>query len=171
MEPALLIRGRWFAGSRRNVTSRWRRKVLNPWPTAQGACAVASTPGVPLKITIRSASADIIRQSCSMTKHVLPKCETTHRLMTFATMTRCSQSRPALGSSIRYTMAGVPRHTVMAKRCNSPPDKVDTVRSMSSSMRSGRRTNNLNSLSVKATWRLRSNRSLTVLWYRRNFGA
>mmetsp|Transcript_7437 Transcript_7437/g.18702 ORF Transcript_7437/g.18702 Transcript_7437/m.18702 type:complete len:92 (-) Transcript_7437:1448-1723(-) len=91
--------------------------------------------------------------------------------MTFATITRCSQSRPALGSSMRYTMAGVPKHTVMARRCSSPPESVETVRSIISSMRSGLMTKSLNKLSWKAACKFRSNNSLTVLVYLLYLGA
>jgi len=50
-------------------------------------------------------------------------CERRKNLMTFAAITRCSQSRPAEGSSSRNTLAGFPRHRVMATRCSSPPEE------------------------------------------------
>lgn len=49
-----------------------------------------------------------------------------YRLMTLAAMRRCSESKYADGSSIRYTSAGLPKHRARATRCNSPPDKVCT---------------------------------------------
>ena len=46
--------------------------------------------------------------------------------MTLAACKRCSESKYADGSSIRYTSAGFPRHNANATLCNSPPDKFCT---------------------------------------------
>mmetsp|Transcript_18274 Transcript_18274/g.50722 ORF Transcript_18274/g.50722 Transcript_18274/m.50722 type:complete len:87 (-) Transcript_18274:396-656(-) len=82
-------------------------------------------------------------KSCSTTKAVFLLCMM-NRLITFAQLMRCSESRYALGSSTRYTSAGFPKATVIASRCSSPPDRVCTPLSMMFSMISGFITSEMN---------------------------
>mmetsp|Transcript_36848 Transcript_36848/g.75173 ORF Transcript_36848/g.75173 Transcript_36848/m.75173 type:complete len:122 (+) Transcript_36848:629-994(+) len=101
-----------------------------------GLDAVASTPGFPWYTTTRSARYVAMMKSCSTTKAVFLACMM-KRLMTLAQLIRCSESRYADGSSIRYTSAGVPSARTMASRWSSPPDRVCTPLSMMLSMTRG----------------------------------
>mmetsp|Transcript_36765 Transcript_36765/g.79587 ORF Transcript_36765/g.79587 Transcript_36765/m.79587 type:complete len:184 (+) Transcript_36765:405-956(+) len=91
-----------------------------------------------------------------------PRWFTTHRRITLAVSTRCSQSRPALGSSRRYTLAFCARHMAMATRCSSPPDRSRTFSSHSAGMCKGFITISLNSLSEQLELAKRSKRSCVV---------
>mmetsp|Transcript_13980 Transcript_13980/g.28654 ORF Transcript_13980/g.28654 Transcript_13980/m.28654 type:complete len:114 (-) Transcript_13980:1428-1769(-) len=82
-------------------------------------------------------------KSCSTTKAVFLACMM-KRLITLAQVMRCSESRYALGSSMRYTSAGFPRAKAMAQRCSSPPDRFCTSRSMMGSIFIGFITSEMN---------------------------
>mmetsp|Transcript_2987 Transcript_2987/g.3424 ORF Transcript_2987/g.3424 Transcript_2987/m.3424 type:complete len:84 (-) Transcript_2987:854-1105(-) len=82
-------------------------------------------------------------KSCSTTNAVFLLCMM-NLLITFAQLILCSESRYALGSSTRYTSAGVPRARQMARRCNSPPDNVCTPLSMILSILRGFITSEIN---------------------------
>mmetsp|Transcript_56080 Transcript_56080/g.157336 ORF Transcript_56080/g.157336 Transcript_56080/m.157336 type:complete len:114 (+) Transcript_56080:397-738(+) len=82
-------------------------------------------------------------KSCSTTKAVFLLCMM-KRLITLAQLIRCSESRYALGSSIRYTSAGVPKARVIASRWSSPPERVCTPLSMMLSITRGFITSEMN---------------------------
>mmetsp|Transcript_30616 Transcript_30616/g.42234 ORF Transcript_30616/g.42234 Transcript_30616/m.42234 type:complete len:92 (+) Transcript_30616:597-872(+) len=86
-----------------------------------------------------SARYEAIIKSCSTTKALFFECSI-KRFITFDAFNRCSLSRYAEGSSSKYTSAGVPRARTMATRCSSPPERFNTARSISSSIRNGRVT-------------------------------
>ncbi len=106
-------------------------------------------------------------KSCSITKAVFFACKM-KLLITFAAIIRCSESRKLdgvvylqqcekgqkkttylLGSSIRYTLAGVPNDNTIATRWSSPPDNVDKLWSMIFSKFIGFRTSVLNCACMK----------------------
>mmetsp|Transcript_17338 Transcript_17338/g.41606 ORF Transcript_17338/g.41606 Transcript_17338/m.41606 type:complete len:103 (+) Transcript_17338:712-1020(+) len=82
-------------------------------------------------------------KSCSTTNAVFFECMM-NLLMTLAQLMRCSLSRYAEGSSMRYTSAGVPNARQMASRCSSPPDRFWTPLSMIFSMLRGFITSDTN---------------------------
>mmetsp|Transcript_6789 Transcript_6789/g.24138 ORF Transcript_6789/g.24138 Transcript_6789/m.24138 type:complete len:144 (+) Transcript_6789:520-951(+) len=108
-----------------------------------GERAMQSTPGLPSYTMTRSARYVAMMKSCSTMKPVFFACRM-KRLMTLAATTRCSESRYAEGSSMRYTSAGLPMQSTSATRCSSPPDRCLTSWSMMFSMFSGRITSVLN---------------------------
>mmetsp|Transcript_55696 Transcript_55696/g.136714 ORF Transcript_55696/g.136714 Transcript_55696/m.136714 type:complete len:299 (-) Transcript_55696:954-1850(-) len=130
------MRGRKLVGSRRNVMLSCLRNVFMPLSSVCGAFAVQSMPGSPSYTITLSARYVAITKSCSTTNAVRCAC-ITKRLITLAATMRCSLSRYADGSSIRYTCAGCPRHSVMAHRCASPPDRWRTSWSSRRSISSG----------------------------------
>ena len=75
--------------------------------------------------------------------HVFLACMT-KRLITLAAVMRCSESRYADGSSIKYMSAGVPSAMTMATRCSSPPESVLTSWSISGSISIGFITSDMN---------------------------
>mmetsp|Transcript_8186 Transcript_8186/g.26839 ORF Transcript_8186/g.26839 Transcript_8186/m.26839 type:complete len:98 (+) Transcript_8186:592-885(+) len=87
-----------------------------------GVVAVALTAGVPVYTTTRSARYVAMMKSCSTIKAVFLECMM-KRLITFAHMIRCSESKYADGSSMRYKSAGLPRARAMATRWSSPPER------------------------------------------------
>mmetsp|Transcript_35210 Transcript_35210/g.113420 ORF Transcript_35210/g.113420 Transcript_35210/m.113420 type:complete len:111 (+) Transcript_35210:651-983(+) len=82
-------------------------------------------------------------KSCSTIKAVFLACMM-KRLITFAATMRCSESRYADGSSIRYKSAGLPSAMTRATRCSSPPERYLTSWSRSRSMSIGFITSELN---------------------------
>mmetsp|Transcript_18247 Transcript_18247/g.38170 ORF Transcript_18247/g.38170 Transcript_18247/m.38170 type:complete len:125 (-) Transcript_18247:156-530(-) len=119
------------------------RNLFMPVSNDSGACAVASMPGAPSYTITISARYVAMMKSCSTMNAVFLACRM-KRLITFAAMIRCSESKYALGSSIRYTSAGLPSATVMATRCSSPPDKCFTSWSMRFSISNGFSTSDWN---------------------------
>mmetsp|Transcript_31477 Transcript_31477/g.53849 ORF Transcript_31477/g.53849 Transcript_31477/m.53849 type:complete len:122 (-) Transcript_31477:1459-1824(-) len=119
----------------------------------------------------RSERAEAITKSCSTMKAVFCMCEMIQRRMTLEAITRCSQSRPAEGSSSRYTVAGVPRQMVIATRCSSPPERCFTWNCSSDSMSSGLSTSSRNMRSAICAFTYFSSSAWTVPSNLRSFGA
>lgn len=67
-------------------------------------------------------------KSCSTTNADLLALRT-NLFITLDAITLCSESKYAEGSSIKYTLAFLPRAKTSATRCNSPPDNFWTSKS------------------------------------------
>ena len=93
-------RGRKLVGSLRKVTSKLFRKEFIPVNRLCGLFALAWTEGCPSKTITRSAKYVAMMKSCSTMKAVFFAWRM-NRLMTFAAMIRCSESKYAEGSSMR----------------------------------------------------------------------
>src|SRR5271154_3621525 len=93
-------RGRKLVGSLRNVTSKLFKNEFIPVNKLCGLRAVALTEGSPSKTITLSAKYVAMMKSCSTTKAVFLAWRM-NRLMTFAAMIRCSESKYAEGSSMR----------------------------------------------------------------------
>mmetsp|Transcript_44486 Transcript_44486/g.144411 ORF Transcript_44486/g.144411 Transcript_44486/m.144411 type:complete len:208 (-) Transcript_44486:1200-1823(-) len=121
-----------------------------PESSGCGEVAVHSIDGLPSYTTTRSARYVAMMKSCSTMKAVFLACMM-YRLMTLEAEMRCSESRYADGSSIRYRSAGFPSASTSATRCSSPPERYLTSWSSSRSISIGFITSVLNCGWMKAS--------------------